>query len=275
MRTKRTKWAVLLGLLLICAFVALTIANGIQTDHGNIVVTEGVIDAYRSEGGAEHLGMLTYKLYTPRTATAENKAPGVLLLHGYQNDRETNAAYAIELARRGVVVLSLDEYGHGFSEPGLKERGYVNHTVKVNYGEESVELGTYKKAGGTVRYRLLMNFSNLSFFNDYYSKDEDGNAIYDSSCGGAAAYAVLATMDRPAWASAATPWAPGPAGPWRRPSRARSTSPGPRSSSAASCSGIPSTTPARSISTTCSFCRRSGTSSATSATISGWWTTIC
>ena len=195
MRTKRTKWAVLLGLLLICAFVALTIANGIQTDHGNIVVTEGVIDAYRSEGGAEHLGMLTYKLYTPRTATAENKAPGVLLLHGYQNDRETNAAYAIELARRGVVVLSLDEYGHGFSEPGLKERGYVNHTVKVNYGEESVELGTYKKAGGTVRYRLLMNFSNLSFFNDYYSKDEDGNAIYDSSCGGAAAYAVLATMD--------------------------------------------------------------------------------
>ena len=195
MRTERTKWAVLLGLLLICAFVALTIANGIQTDHGNIVVTEGVIDAYRGEGGAEHLGMLTYKLYTPRTATAENKAPGVLLLHGYQNDRETNAAYAIELARRGVVVLSLDEYGHGFSEPGLRERGYVNHTVKVNYGEESVELGTYKKAGGTVRYRLLMNFSNLSFFNDYYSKDEDGNAIYDSSCGGAAAYAVLATMD--------------------------------------------------------------------------------
>ena len=195
MRTERTKWAVLLGLLLICAFVALTIANGIQTDHGNIVVTEGVIDAYRGEGGAEHLGMLTYKLYTPRTATAENKSPGVLLLHGYQNDRETNAAYAIELARRGVVVLSLDEYGPGFSEPGLKERGYVNHTVKVNYGEESVELGTYKKAGGTVRYRLLMNFSNLSFFNDYYSKDEDGNAIYDSSCGGAAAYAVLATMD--------------------------------------------------------------------------------
>ena len=29
----------------------------------------------------------------------------------------------------------------------------------------------------------------------YYSKDDDGNAIYDSSCGGAAAYAVLATMD--------------------------------------------------------------------------------
>ena len=195
MKKARTKWAVLLAVLLVVAFGALTIANAIQTDHGNIAVTEGVIDAYRGENGEQHLGRMTYKLYTPKTATAEHKAPGVLLLHGYQNDRETNAAYAIELARRGVVVLSLDEYGHGFSEPGLKERGYVNHSVKVNFGEDSVEAGTFKKTGGTVRYRILMNFSNLTFFNDYYSKDQDGNAIWDSSCGGAAAYAVLATMD--------------------------------------------------------------------------------
>lgn len=195
MNKARTKWIVCLAALLAVAFVCLTAANAIQTDHGNIVVTEGVIDAYRGENGAEHLGMMTYKLYTPKTATADNKAPGVLLLHGYQNDRETNAAYAIELARRGVVVLSLDEYGHGFTEPGLVERGYVNHGVKVNFGEDSVEAGTYRKVGGTVRYRLLMNFSNLTFFNDYYAKDDDGNAIWDSSCGGAAAYAVLATMD--------------------------------------------------------------------------------
>ena len=195
MKKARTKWAVLLAVFLLTAVLFLSFAHRIQTDGGNIAVTEGVIDAYRGENGEQHLGMMTYKLYTPKTATPEHKAPGVLLLHGYQNDRETNAAYAIELARRGVVVLSLDEYGHGFSEPGLKERGYVNHTVKVNYGEESVEAGTFKQVGSTVRYRVLMNFSNLTFFNDYYSKDDDGNAIWDSSCGGAAAYAVLATMD--------------------------------------------------------------------------------
>ena len=108
MKKARIKWAVLLAALLVVAFGALTIANVLQTDHGNVVVTEGVIDAYRGENGEEHLGMMTYKLYTPKTATAAHKAPGVLLLHGYQNDRETNAAYAIELARRGVVVLSLD-----------------------------------------------------------------------------------------------------------------------------------------------------------------------
>lgn len=86
-----------------------------------------------------------HKLYTPKTATAEPPAPGVLLLHGYQNDHETCAAYAIKLARRGAVVLCLDEYGHGSTTAGLINRGYVNHKVTVNYGEDSVEDGTARR----------------------------------------------------------------------------------------------------------------------------------
>ena len=58
--------------------------------------------------------------------------------------------------------------------------------MKVNFGEDSEEDGTYVSVGGPNRFRLMMNFSNLSFFNDYYSKDDDGNAILDSSCGGIA-----------------------------------------------------------------------------------------
>lgn len=179
------KPTVLLAVLLVLAFVALFFANRIQTAFGAIDITEGYLET--------DVGDLFYKLYEPSGLKDGEKAPGVLLLHGYQNDHETNAAYAIELARRGVVVLSIDEYGHGSSVPGLKERGYVNHMVKVNYGEESEADRTYREVHGTVRYRILMNFSNLSFFNDYYSKDNDGNAITDSSCGGIAAYAFLAT----------------------------------------------------------------------------------
>ena len=190
-KASRRNLIVLLALL-VGAFAALAWANAIRHADGSIEITHGVIDANTNE---KHLGSIYYDLYVPKGATAQNRAPGVLLLHGYQNDHETNAAYAIELARRGVVVMSIDEYGHGRTEPGLKERGYVNHSVKVNFGEDSVEAGTYRKTGGTVRYRIMMNFSNLSFFNDYYSKDEDGNAITDSSCGGIAAYAVLAAMD--------------------------------------------------------------------------------
>ena len=136
-----------------------------------------------------------YKLYTPKTATAETPAPGVLLLHGYQNDHETCAAYAIKLARRGAVVLCLDEYGHGSTTAGLINRGYVNHKVTVNYGEDSVEGGTFKTIGGQTRYKVMMNFSNLSLFDKHYTTDADGNSMTASSAGGSCAYALLAAMD--------------------------------------------------------------------------------
>ena len=186
--TKQTKRAAALLLALIIGiFACMGIAHGIQTDGGNIRVSMGILET--------DVGDLTYKLYVPATATADTPAPGVLLLHGYQNDHETCAAYAIELARRGAVVLALDEYGHGGSEAGLLNRGYVNHRVKVIFGEDSESNGTFVSVGGAKRYRLMMNFSNLSFFNEKYTKDADGNTITDSSCGGIAAYAALAAMD--------------------------------------------------------------------------------
>ena len=143
MKTKRTLYAALLAALLAAALLCMFLADSIQQDHGQVEVTEGVIET--------ELGDLTYKLYRPVSATAQNQAPGVLLLHGYQNDHETCAAYAIELSRRGVVVLALDEYGHGSSTVGLVNRGYVNHRVTVNFGEESEADGTYVSIGGTVQ----------------------------------------------------------------------------------------------------------------------------
>lgn len=177
---------IILLALLMGVFGCMAIAHGIQTGHGTIMVQEDIIVLEE--------GNLPYKLYVPRSATAENPAPGVLLLHGYQNDHETCAAYAIELARRGIVVMALDEYGHGAASIGLLARGWVNHRVKVNFGEESEEAGTFVSVGGPTRFRLMMNFSNLSFFHDKYSTDRDGNAIVDSSCGGVDAYVVLSKM---------------------------------------------------------------------------------
>ena len=185
--TKRQKKAsVWLVVLLIAAMLCMVGANQVQTASGKIDVTEGII--------ASPDGDLNYKLYTPVTATEANPAPGVLLLHGYQNDHETCAAYAIELARRGMVVLAIDEFGHGKTVPGLIERGWVNKKVSVNFGEESEADGTFKKIGGTVRYKIMMNFSNLSFFNVIYSKDDAGNSIKNSAEGGIEAYAWLAAL---------------------------------------------------------------------------------
>ena len=167
---------ILTAALLIVAFVALFFANRVQRANGAIEITEGYLPS--------DVGDLFYKLYTPSELKDGEQAPGVLLLHGYQNDHETNAAYAIELC----------EYGHGASKPGLVNRGYVNHMVKVNYGEDSVEDRTFRTVGGTVRYRLMMNFSNLSFFDERYTTDDAGNVLTDSSCGGVAAYAFLASL---------------------------------------------------------------------------------
>ena len=179
MRKATVRYLAILLCLIIGIFACMGIANSIQTDHGRIRVSLGEIETEE--------GSLTYKLYVPNNASADTPAPGVLLLHGYQNDRETCAAYAIELARRGVVVMSLDEYGHGETEVGLLKRGYVNQRVKVNFGEDSREDGTFVDVGGSKRYRLLMNFSNLSFFDERYTKDSAGNSVSDSSCGGIAA----------------------------------------------------------------------------------------
>lgn len=184
---KAFKYWIALLVMLIGATAMMYMADRIQKDEGSIQIVDGYIN---SDDGS-----LAYKLYKPINASNTNKAPAVLLLHGYQNDHETCAAYAIELARRGAVVMCLDEYGHGLSSQGLLSRGYVNHKVSVNYGNDSEADGTYSQIGGTLRYRVLMNFSNLSFFNDHYSKDSDGNSIIDSSCGGSTAYAYLAKLD--------------------------------------------------------------------------------
>ena len=76
MRENRKKAAAILAALLVVLFGCMFAADSIQRGGGSINVTEGWIET--------DVGDLMYKLYSPVTATAENKAPGVLLLHGYQ-----------------------------------------------------------------------------------------------------------------------------------------------------------------------------------------------
>lgn len=63
-------------------------------------------------------------LYVPAGVTAQAPAPAVLAIHGYINSRETQSPYAIEFARRGYVVLALDQTGHGYSDPPAFANGY-------------------------------------------------------------------------------------------------------------------------------------------------------
>jgi pimeloyl-ACP methyl ester carboxylesterase len=67
---------------------------------------------------------LSAYLYIPPNATAATPAPGILAVHGYINSREVQSGFAIEFARRGYVVLALDQAGHGYSDAPAFAAGY-------------------------------------------------------------------------------------------------------------------------------------------------------
>lgn len=67
---------------------------------------------------------LSAYLYIPPGVTADTPAPGILAVHGYINSREVQSGFAIEFARRGYVVLALDQAGHGYSDAPAFAAGY-------------------------------------------------------------------------------------------------------------------------------------------------------
>jgi len=95
----------LAGLLLVVLFAAV-MANQVRSDFGKTEVTFVKIPAPDGH-------FVTARLYRPYYATAENKLPAVLAMHGGNNDKDTQAPAAIELSRRGFVVLAVDMDGHG------------------------------------------------------------------------------------------------------------------------------------------------------------------
>jgi pimeloyl-ACP methyl ester carboxylesterase len=91
-------------------------------------------------------------LYIPPNATAQTAAPGILAVHGYINSRETQDGFAIEFARRGYVVLALDQTGHGYSDgpafangfggpDGLAHLRSLDFVDKSNIGLEGHSMG--------------------------------------------------------------------------------------------------------------------------------------
>ena len=91
-------------------------------------------------------------LYIPANATPQIPAPGILAVHGYINSRETQDGFAIEFARRGYVVLALDQTGHGYSEPPAFANGFggpdglaylrsLEFVDKTNIGLEGHSMG--------------------------------------------------------------------------------------------------------------------------------------
>ena len=87
---------------------AMNLSRVVQSNYGTLEVSNVY---YENFNGIP----MRAKLFRDPRYIGENSWPGVVYIHGYQNNRETGDAYCIELARRGFVVLNIDAIGRGNS----------------------------------------------------------------------------------------------------------------------------------------------------------------
>ena len=105
---RRSKAPIVFIICLAVLLVAAFLASQTQKSFGQVDVSNVTYINYNGIA-------IRAKLLRPHSATPSNPAPGIVYVHGYQNNRETSDAYCIELARRGIVVLEIDAIGRGNS----------------------------------------------------------------------------------------------------------------------------------------------------------------
>lgn len=132
---------------------------------------------------------LNATIYRPKSATAENPAPLVIACHGYSTAQEMQDITAIELSRRGVVVVEMNAYSHGLSSTTI----YDNSIDSLN-----------KEARGIIP--MVDYFASSGCAVDYIDKSKIG--ITGHSMGGNSsrnAVSYYGNLELEALAAAALP----------------------------------------------------------------------
>ena len=137
-------------------------------------------------------GTLSGLLYMPKGADANNPRPTVVVTHGYLNSAEMQDANAIELSRRGYVVLALDQYDHGHSD--------LNNAVY----EPFAAFGPFLQAWAPFWVNSMHDAVAYMYEQPYVLKDANGNGIIGvtgHSMGGFSSTMALATDEQEAAAT--------------------------------------------------------------------------
>ncbi|HEX2965094.1 MAG TPA: alpha/beta hydrolase [Syntrophorhabdaceae bacterium] len=106
--TVKKNWKVLV-IALVFMIGGSLLGAWIHTSAGNAKVEDVLIRGTKGN-------VVSAYLYTPKTVNRKNPAPGILAMHGGNNQKEFMDNTALELARRGYVVVSIDLAGHGYSQ---------------------------------------------------------------------------------------------------------------------------------------------------------------
>ena len=119
-------------------------------------------------------GTLSGLLYMPKGAGEEEPRPVIVTTHGYLNTKEMQDASAIEMSRRGYIVLAVDMYDHGDSR--------WKDEIKV--GEQFATFWIYSQ----------IDAANYMAGQDYTKKDESGNAYLAVSGHSMGGFSTLTAM---------------------------------------------------------------------------------
>ncbi|WP_076463415.1 alpha/beta hydrolase [Actinomyces mediterranea] len=149
-RTTQTSLWLSLLLLIALSLSGAFLAKSADSGFGRVSVTT-------VEFMTESNTPMVAKIYRPTWVSTENPAPGLLALHGYQSDKEATTTFGtIELARRGFVVVSIDQFGHGYStqhgvDPDIMSgAAYGLDYLKSLPFVDSTRLGTFGHSTGSI-----------------------------------------------------------------------------------------------------------------------------
>ncbi len=149
--------------LLLC-IISIVCAGLLQTDFGRVEMTDITLET--------PAGKLTAYLFKPDSASSEDPAPAVLCSHGYLNNREMQDCNYIELARRGYVVISLDDFSHGNSDvpvgyedsPDVRSNGlitFIEYLASLDYVDETKIGVTGHSMGGSYSIVTMTYYTDL------------------------------------------------------------------------------------------------------------------
>ena len=116
--------AIIMLISIIVCLISGIVSNMISTNFGKVEVND--ISIYTDAG------TIRGYLLVPENATVNNKAPGIVVVHGATSSAETVDSWYVELARRGYVVVVPNMFGHGDSH--VADESYAGNIVYESRG---------------------------------------------------------------------------------------------------------------------------------------------
>lgn len=130
---------------------------------------------------------ISYTLYRPKAATSTNPYPVVFVVPGFTRTKATMSQYAIELARRGAVVFTIDPGSQGGTTYGGYEADEKGNYILTEDGNKTQN--SYSVARSGMGYLLQYVYNNVERF-DYIDRDAIGMVGHSAGGGDAAKLAA-------------------------------------------------------------------------------------